>query len=131
MKTRITLTFLIVVFGVLPLFARKPPAVSGRVLDSEGAAIADARVLVHWDNSGTNIGLSSNVGVKADVSVNTDQYGRFQVSLPPGFYDVFVSSPAFSPVALKIRVKEQVASPLEVRLRADPLVMAEIACSVP
>jgi hypothetical protein len=35
------------------------------VRDSEGAAIANARVLVHWDPSGSNY-LKDNLGIKQD-----------------------------------------------------------------
>ena len=77
----------------------------GTVSDIEGAAIPNARVLVHWDASGAGVGLKSNVGVSNDVILQRDSQGKFQTDLPPGFYDVFVSAMAFSPKCQKIRIR--------------------------
>src|SRR5438876_5484656 len=43
-----------------PLFASPKSVIAGRVVDSEGAVIANARVLVHWDSSGSTVGLTDN-----------------------------------------------------------------------
>lgn len=104
--------------------------VTGRVLDAQGAAIENALVLVHWDNAGSTVGLSSNTGIKRDVSARTDKDGRFKFDLPLGFYDLFVSSPAFTPVAMKIKVRGGVASPIEIKLRVDPQVTKELGSRV-
>jgi hypothetical protein len=70
---------------------------SGAVKDSEGAVISGARIFIHWDSSGSKVGLTSNVGINEDRSFLTDGNGSFSVELPPGFYDIFVSAMAFSP----------------------------------
>lgn len=85
-------------------FGVKAGTLTGTVKDSEGAAISNAEVIVHWDPSGANY-LPDNISMKADVTATTDKDGRFSIDLPPGFYDVFVTAMAFSPRAEKIRLR--------------------------
>jgi hypothetical protein len=96
------------------------------VKDSNGAVIAGARIVVPWDPAGSSVGLLSNVGMKEDLRLETDQQSRFSGELAPGFYDVFVSSPAFSPECLKVGLGPGKTASPDFRLRADPLVTAEI-----
>ena len=110
-----------------PLFASPKSVIAGRVVDSEGAVIANARVLVHWDSSGSTVGLTDNIGLKNDVSAITDANGRYSVRLPAGFYDVFVSAMAFTPTAAKVRVKRDQPTTFDTSLRPDPLVSNELA----
>jgi hypothetical protein len=100
--------------------------ITGRVTDSLGAAIAKARVLVHWDSSGSKVGLTDNIGTTEDLSVVTDANGNYSVTVPAGFYDVFVSAMAFTPSAAKVRVKQGQSTPFSTKLRADPLVTKEL-----
>jgi hypothetical protein len=102
-------------------------SIGGEVLDSEGAAIANARVLVHWDPSGSKVGLSDNVGMMQDAIVTTDAKGKYLVRVSPGFYDVFVSAMAFTPAAAKVRVKQAELATHNVSLRLDRLVAKELA----
>ena len=102
-------------------------AIQGEVVDSEGAAIARARILVHWDSSGSTVGLTDNIGLPQDVTAISDGSGHFSVRVPPGFYDLFVTAQAFTPVAAKVRVKSNVPVKFDVRLRADPKVSRELA----
>lgn len=95
-------------------------AIKGQVTDSEGAVIAKARVLIHLDPSG---GGSS---ATEDLIVFTDSNGMYSLTLPAGFYDVFVSSPAFTPIAAKVRVKNGQPAAFSTKLNADPLVSEEI-----
>jgi hypothetical protein len=64
-------------------------AIGGKITDSEGSVIANARVLVHWDSSGSTVGLTDNIGIKQDVIVVTDTSGQFSTSVPAGFYESF------------------------------------------
>jgi Carboxypeptidase regulatory-like domain len=100
--------------------------IAGRVTDSEGAAIAKARVLVHWDPSGSKVGLTGNVGTAQDADVLTDSNGDYSANVPPGFYDVFISAPMFTPTAAKVIVKQGQSAILSMKLRLDPLVSKEI-----
>ena len=70
--------------------------------------------------------MDSNVGIKEDVALTTGQTGEFETDLPPGFYDLFVSATAFSPVCRKIRLKDIAHPPVDFRLKADPLVTKEL-----
>jgi len=100
--------------------------ITGRVTDSEGAAISHARVLVHWDSAGGAVGLTDNVGLTDDLSVFTDGKGQYSANVPPGFYDVFVRSMGFTPLASKVRVKKGESSTYNGKMSADPLVTKEL-----
>jgi hypothetical protein len=100
--------------------------IAGQIVDSEGAAIAQARVLVHWDSAGSTVGLTDNIGIQRDLVVTTDQSGTYSVNVPPGFYDVFVSATAFTPTAAKVRVKQARRTKYNSALKADPLVSGEL-----
>ena len=94
---------------------------SGTIRDSEGAAIANAHVIIHWDSSGKNY-LSDNLGISEDKVISTDANGKFSLELPPGFYDVFVAATAFSPHCEKIRIKGSGPRTYEIRLRVSKVV---------
>jgi len=100
------------------------------VADSSGAGISGATILIHWDPAGSEVGLASNVGIKQDLVVKTDRDGKFAADLPPGFYDVFVSSMAFTPACRKLRLKG--AAPLDVKFRmaVDPGVVKELGDAI-
>ena len=102
-------------------------AITGQVQDSEGAAIAKARILVHWDSSGSAVGLTDNIGLAQDVTTLSDANGHFSVAVPPGFYDLFVTAQAFTPAAVKVRVKSNASAEFDVRLHADPKITKELA----
>ena len=106
--------------------AQRQSEITGEIVDSEGAAIANARVLVHWDSAGSTVGLSDNIGIQHDVIVTTDTTGRYSAVVPAGFYDLFVSAMAFTPSAAKVRVKQGQSTPFSTKLRADPLVTKEL-----
>jgi hypothetical protein len=104
--------------------AESQSAIRGRVIDSEGAAIAKARVLVHWDSSGSS--YTANVGTTQDVSVLTDANGDYSAGVPAGFYDVFVTAGMFTPAAAKVIVRQGQRVTFSVKLKIDPLVSKEI-----
>lgn len=107
-------------------YAQTKVQFSVTVTDEEGARIGQAEVSFHWDPSGSETGLRDNIGMREDGAVKADKLGVVKVELPPGFYDVFISSPAFTPQAIKIRLKKAPAAKT-VKLKVDPLVSAEIA----
>ena len=107
------------------LFADSP--LHGTVADEGGAGIGQAMVLLHWNSAGSTVGLSSNVGIRRDVVLYTDNKGQFSVNLPPGFYDIFVTARAFSPTCQKIRTTERATLPaLTFRLKVEPLYTNEM-----
>jgi hypothetical protein len=115
-----------VLLCISQLFAQPQSAITGQVTDSEGAVIAKARVLLHWDPSGSTAGLTDNIGATQDISVLTDDSGKYSASVPSGFYDVFVTATGFTPTAAKVRVKRDNALHFSTKLRADPLVGKEL-----
>jgi hypothetical protein len=108
------------------LSADPQSAITGQITDSEGAVLSNTRVLVHWDSSGSAVGLIDNISTKQDVIVVTDASGRYSANVPPGFYDVFVSRMAFTPVATKVRVKQGQPTTFSTKLKVDPLVSKEL-----
>ena len=59
-------------------------------------------------------------GSTQDVSVLTDASGVYSAPVPAGFYDVFVSFPAFTPIAANVIVKEGQRVVLNAKLYLDP-----------
>jgi hypothetical protein len=107
------------------LLTTQAATLSGTVRDSEGAVIAKAHVVVHWDEAGA-VYLGDNLGIKEDITVSTDSSGKFSVGLPPGFYDVFVTATAFAPHCEKIRLKEKQAKNVEVKLTISKVTSKEL-----
>jgi len=117
----------VLVFSCLSWLSAAPEsAIRGQITDSEGAVIANARVLVHWDSSGSGE-LRDNLGIKQDVTVLTDASGHYSANVPAGFYDLFVSAMAFTPTAAKVRVKEGQSTAFSTKLKVDPLVSKALA----
>jgi hypothetical protein len=107
-------------------FAASKSRIVGTVTDSEGAVIPHANITVHWDPSGSQVGLKDNIGIKQDASAVTDGNGTFSLDVPPGFYDIFISAMAFSPACLKVRVTSEKPGQFKMRLKVDPLVTKEL-----
>jgi hypothetical protein len=120
------LACILTLISISSLAAAPQSVITGRVTDSEGAAIAKARLLVHWDSAGGKVGLTDNTGITEDISVLTDANGDYSVSVPAGFYDVFISAMAFTPNAAKVRVKQGKPTTLSVKLSVDPQVSKEL-----
>jgi|SRR5215471_4517736 len=123
---RLIRAFPIVLLCLSYASAAPQSAITGQITDSEGAVIANARVLIHWDPSGSAVGLRTNIGIEQDVMVVTDASGHYSANVPPGFYDVFVSAMAFTPTATKVRVKEGQPGTFSPKLNVDPLVTKEL-----
>jgi len=123
-----------VVIG-LALFVRATDSSSGKltgaVRDSEGAVIANATVLVHWDNQGADAPQGASAGLKEDLRLTTDKMGVFSSELAPGFYDVAVFAHAFSPNARKIRIRGGQTTIQDAKLPIDSQVVAEFGDDFP
>ncbi|MGC2528891.1 MAG: carboxypeptidase-like regulatory domain-containing protein [Candidatus Acidiferrum sp.] len=76
---------------------------SGVVLDSQGASIHKAYVVIRWDSVGID-GVKENLGTNEIKTTTTDETGHFSLELPAGLYDIFVSAAGFSPHCEKIVV---------------------------
>ena len=82
---RLMVTSLLLLLYIISVSADPQSKITGQVTDSEGAALANSRVLVHWDSSGSTVDLADNIGSKEDVIVVTDASGNYSVSVPPVF----------------------------------------------
>jgi hypothetical protein len=118
--------FVVLVFCVLltPV-ASSQDRLRGVVTDSEGAIISGAHIVIHWDASGSKVGLTTNIGIAEDRTLISDAKGLFSADLPPGFYDVFVSATAFSPDCRKIRITKDNTGVYNPRLKVSALVIKE------
>jgi carboxypeptidase family protein len=114
--------FILLLLSAIPA---KAATLSGTVLDSEGASIAHAYIVVHSDGAGSSY-LKDNIGIKQDVTAASDSAGQFSLELPPGFYDVFVTAPAFSPHCEKIRLKGNEAKTYKIKLKVSAVVSKEL-----
>ena len=116
------------------LAAQNAPAkvlLQGMVTDSTGKLLTDAQLVVHWDPSGSKRGLTTNVGIPEDRFLKTDTHGAFYAEIPPGFYDILVTAPGFSPECRKIRLKAGQNATLNSKLQLDPLVADELGSQRP
>jgi Carboxypeptidase regulatory-like domain len=128
---------LLAAFAITLIMVSQPAAqtvpgkvlVQGVVTDSAGALLTNAQLVVHWDPSGSSAGLKTNVGIPEDRFLKTDTHGAFYAEIPPGFYDVFVMAPGFSPDCRKVRLKPGENATFNSKLQADPLVTKELAKS--
>lgn len=122
MKAHLSLAFSIgLVLWLLPAASAIAANLQGTVVDSEGAAIANAHVVVRADLSGR-----INRTRDPDKVIDTDAGGRFMLELQPGFYDVCVMADAFSPSCQKVQVTSDDVLKPRIPLKADPDVMKHI-----
>jgi hypothetical protein len=77
---------------------------AGAVADPSGGAIPSAHGIIRWDAVSSNVKLKSTAGVNHDINFRTDERGGYSVNLPPGVYDVFISSDGFQPACQKVLV---------------------------
>ncbi|HKE21061.1 MAG TPA: TonB family protein, partial [Bryobacteraceae bacterium] len=99
---------------------------TGVVTDSAGTPIANAMVLIQWDSAGSTVGVTDNIVIKQDLVTRTDAVGTFSLELPPGFYDVFATAPAFTPTCRKVRIQAGKVEEIKFRMDAEPLYTAEM-----
>jgi hypothetical protein len=126
MTIKIRILVVLMVCFLLPQLASSQNRLRGVVTDSEGAIISGAHVFIHWDASGSKVGLTTNIGIKEDRELISDAKGLFSTELPPGFYDVFISATAFSPDCRKIRIINGSAADFNPRLKVSTLVTKEL-----
>jgi hypothetical protein len=129
MTIKVRILAVLIVCLSLPPIAFSQNRLKGVVTDSEGAVISGAHILIHWDSSGSTVGLTSNIGIREDRVLISDARGIFSTELPPGFYDVFVSAMAFSPDCRKIRINKGMAADYNPRLKVSTLITKELGDS--
>lgn len=94
----------------------------GTIRDSEGAVIAKAFILIHSDQTSDS---------KSDILLRTNSLGEYSTALPPGFYDVFVSSGGFSPMCRKVWIREGKTAVYDTALIVDPVEEREHGFFIP
>lgn len=109
---RLIRAFLLVFLCLTCSFAAAQSAITGQVTDAVGAVLPKARVLIHCD-------LSSGCTAD-DVSVSTDARGTYSATVETGSYDLFVSSPGMTPVAVKVTVKTGKKTRFDISLKVAP-----------
>jgi hypothetical protein len=99
----------------------QPSTLSIHVSDELGAVIGRAFVLLHAD------ALERENPKPFNLEVRTNSEGDAKALIPPGFYDVFVTSTGFAPQCQKLRVR--VANPVAIKfvLKVDKLMSDEYA----
>jgi hypothetical protein len=99
--------------------AQMSSTISGIVRDTAGAAIATADVAVHW-----NIRIPDGpfVPKSSDVMVIADKDGRYAIDVVPGFYDVCVHAPTFSPRCTTVKAEQGHTAAYDPRMEASPLI---------
>jgi hypothetical protein len=94
-------------------------SVKGTIVDSEGAVIGNAYVLLRTD-------MLERGNAKAyQVELRTNGQGQFVTSVPSGFYDLFIGAQGFEPYCQKVRTREGHPQDLRVSLKVDQLMVNE------
>ena len=91
----------------------------GTVVDSMGAVIGNSYVLIRTD------AREREHPTPFERAMRTDREGRFNTSLEPGFYDLFIAASGFAPYCREIRVKDGKPLELRVQLAVDELQVRE------
>ena len=99
--------------------ATQPLTLNGTVIDTNGAVIAGAHIILRTDFAG---GWSKQ---NFDANVTTDKAGNFALNVGPGFYDLCAMADAFTPQCRKIFIKDRPAAE-HFRLAASPEVSGKI-----
>jgi hypothetical protein len=125
-STSISTLLLVCAIGTA-LDAQQSVPFTGRVVDSAGAGIEHATVILYQWN------MEARPAVVREVArFDTDSFGEFAGRVAPGKYDLFVSSNFSAPSAQRITVTSQ-PQRVSVRLNEDPSLPKEGCCdaSVP
>ena len=118
MKTRCLRAGIITLCMVTFSQASASGILTGVVTDPVGAVLPGTLIRIErWGSD-----ASKHPVIENEFSVYTDAKGQFSIELVPGLYDVFVSSPTFSPVAKKVNVDAGGRTLFSPQLRFDPLI---------
>jgi uncharacterized protein (DUF2141 family) len=101
-------------------FAQAPGHLEVSVSAAQQASLAASPVagakiiVVHWTQSQLHSSMIQ------EALTTSDQMGTAAIDLPPGTYDVFVSSQGLAPAASRINVQSGTRTQLPVKLNAAP-----------
>ena len=111
-------------------FAADSGHIKGTIADPMGVPIPRALIVVRRDTAGHMERAHELDPLKLEALVRTDFAGAFDIELVPGFYDVFVSSPAFDPQCKKVRVFREKSVEFSPRLALSGAVTDEIGFKI-
>jgi protocatechuate 3,4-dioxygenase beta subunit len=97
----------------------------GRVVDGKGAAVTNAKVTYHRDQSGMLVDVTEDHGI-SEGTISTDKTGHYAADVHPGIYDVCVMADLFTPQCRKIEIRAERPVFPRFRLQADPIVAKHI-----
>jgi len=97
-----------------------------RVVDSEGAVMEEAQVIVRPDSTGRQ-----HSGATTATVTGAAKAGRMTRELEPGFYDVCALADAFVPVCQKARVLPGATKTVSLRMKIDVNVIREVGDTFP
>jgi|SRR5580698_4832062 hypothetical protein len=110
---------------LLTTISARAATLTGTLVDNMGAAVQNARVIIHWDAVGLD-SIKENVGIKEDEIATTKADGQFSVELPPGVYDIFVSAAGFSPHCDKVSLKGTQARHYKAKLKVSRMLRIQL-----
>ena len=70
--------------------------------------------------------MEALVGMRKDLILYGDKTGAYSADVPPGFYDVPISFPAFEPSCRKVRVRPGESDAVSPKLSVSGLVSKEL-----
>ncbi len=120
---RMKKAFAVLIFGLFLLslgISKNSPdgTLTGVITDPVGAIVQGVTIRVqHW-----KFDKNFDARAECDVLLYSDKSGRFAIQLPPGVYDLFVTSPGMSPVAKEVEVKSGKRTILNLAMAISPLV---------
>ena len=97
----------------------------GTVVDSQGAAIPKAYVVIRWDSVGLD-DVKDNSGSTENKITVTNETGDFSSELPLGVYDIFVSAAGFAPQCSKIALKTHAGLHYKARLEVTRMLKIKL-----
>jgi carboxypeptidase family protein len=117
-RYEVVLLAVVVVYSAI-VTAQTSSTISGIVRDAAGAVIVNADVAVHW-----NIRVPDGpfLPPSKDVMLKADKDGRYSVAVVPGFYDVCVHAPAFTPRCTTLKAEQGHTAAYDPRMEASPVI---------
>ena len=90
---------------------------------------SEGRVVSSWDADSAASGSdgADRSHTRPEVSRKTDDRGRFEAKLEPGFYDVCVRASAFTPECKKVLIEDGKSVQYRAQLKVDPLLVQHLA----
>jgi hypothetical protein len=116
------ITIVLCALSILASTQDKSTLLVGFTYDSAGATIANADVHIHWNCARSRGPRNTDVH---DVAIKTDNKGRFEIKVIPGFYDVCAYARGFSAKCETIPVTNGLIAHYSASLAVSPAILQE------